>query len=146
MDCTAEEAGRAERDGTATTTALRLLALLSFLSLLYSYFSDFSSYNNIQFSTLFFSLFAHAMDRKCVFLICNGIIAFLVKSLSFTSCSAVSQMPPALVQENVASVEYGVGEEEETDAREECSYRAVIEDEDEEEGKRIEAKQHLIVL
>ncbi|XP_047956539.1 uncharacterized protein LOC125202218 [Salvia hispanica] len=129
--------GNEERDGLAKTTmmtTLRLLALLSFISLLYSYFfSGLSSYNNIQFSTLVFSLFAHAMDRKYVFLICNAIVAFLVKSLSFSSSSSpgVSQTPPNLVQENV---EYGAGEEE-TDTQEECIYRAVIEeDEAEDEG------------
>ncbi|XP_042029742.1 uncharacterized protein LOC121776614 [Salvia splendens] len=128
-----EEGGRVERDALAKTktATLRLLALLSFLSLMYSYFfSGLSSYYNIQFSTLIFSLFAHAMDRKYVFLICNGIVAFLVKSLSFTSSSGVSQTPPTLVQEKV---EYGVGEEEETDTREECSYGALSEEEEDED-------------
>ncbi|KAI4298807.1 hypothetical protein L6164_032325 [Bauhinia variegata] len=44
---------------------------------------SFSTY----FSTFLFSMFAHTLERKYMFVIFNGILAFLVKSSVFTSPS-----------------------------------------------------------
>ncbi|KAM1385016.1 hypothetical protein FF1_037129 [Malus domestica] len=46
---------------------------------------DSSNQINAYFSTLLLSIFTHTLDRKYMFLICNGIIAFLAKT-SINSC------------------------------------------------------------
>ncbi|PIN18612.1 hypothetical protein CDL12_08715 [Handroanthus impetiginosus] len=107
---------------------LHFIILLSFLSFVYSYFSGFPVFfsYNLQFSTLIFPLFAHALDRKYMFLICNGILAFLAKNLNFSSSSLnyggvmksaedgvkqITELPAILqeatVQENVVTVAEG---------------------------------------
>lgn len=71
---------------------LQFLVPISVLSFLLAYASCFSfifTYN-FHFSTLVFALFSRALERKYMFLICNGILAFLVKTLSFNSCSSPS--------------------------------------------------------
>lgn len=46
---------------------------------------------NAYFSTFLFTLFTHTLERKYMFLICNGILAFLVKnSLIITTTSSHS--------------------------------------------------------
>ncbi|KAM1154832.1 hypothetical protein EV1_036751 [Malus domestica] len=46
---------------------------------------DSSNQVNAYFSTLLLSIFTHTLDRKYMFLICNGILAFLAKT-SINSC------------------------------------------------------------
>ncbi|KAA8519206.1 hypothetical protein F0562_013462 [Nyssa sinensis] len=50
-------------------------------------FSCFLHYFNFHFSTLLFPLFTHTVERKYMFLICNGIVAFLAKSSGFCTAS-----------------------------------------------------------
>ncbi|KAI3466499.1 hypothetical protein Pfo_023162 [Paulownia fortunei] len=91
-------------------------------------FPFFFFFRNLQFSTLIFPLLAQALDRKCMFLICNGILAFLAKNLKLTGTSSglnygefmkitedgvkqIQELPQILegaaaVQENAASMEY----------------------------------------
>lgn len=74
---------------------LQFLVPISVISFLLAYASCFSfifTYN-FHFSTLLFALFSRAIERKYMFLICNGILAFLVNTLSFNSCSS-SPPPP----------------------------------------------------
>ncbi|KAL3521827.1 hypothetical protein ACH5RR_014661 [Cinchona calisaya] len=69
---------------------LQFLVPISLVSFLVSYtwgFSFILSYN-FHFSTLVFPFFAQALERKYMFLIFNGILAFLVKTLNFNSSSS----------------------------------------------------------
>ncbi|KAK4398831.1 hypothetical protein Sango_1358600 [Sesamum angolense] len=101
---------------------LQFLVLVSFFSCLYSYVSGFPFFfsYNLQFSTLVFPLLAQALDRKYMFLICNGILAVLAKNLRLSSSSLnmksaedsvkeITQLPPlkeeTTVEENLASME-----------------------------------------
>ncbi|XP_055823967.1 uncharacterized protein LOC129892426 [Solanum dulcamara] len=67
----------------------QLLASISLFSFLFSYFSSyFSSFFtyyyslNFSFSTFPFQLLSHAMDKKYVFLLCNGIFLVLLANTS----------------------------------------------------------------
>lgn len=67
---------------------LHLVASLALLSFFLCYFSLFPNSFSVYFSTFLFSFFTHTLDRKYMFLICNGILAFLAKiSLSTTTSS-----------------------------------------------------------
>lgn len=68
---------------------VKFLVPVSLVSFLLSYVTGFSFFfaYDFHFSALVFPLFAHALDRKYMFLICNGILAFLVKTLKFSSSS-----------------------------------------------------------
>ncbi|KAL3627288.1 hypothetical protein CASFOL_028651 [Castilleja foliolosa] len=86
-------------DGAAQTRyyqfikkTLQFLVLVSVFSSLYSYLSGFQFFfgYNLQLSTLVFPLFARVLDRKYMFLICNGILAFLAKSLKLSSSSSLN--------------------------------------------------------
>ncbi|KAL0398889.1 UNVERIFIED_CONTAM: hypothetical protein Sradi_2232200 [Sesamum radiatum] len=125
---------------------LQFLVLVSFFSCLYSYFSGFPFFfsYNLQFSTLVFPLLAQALDRKYMFLICNGILAVLAKNLRLSSSSLnmksaedsvkeITQLPPikeeTTVEENVASVEcaetphdVAVADEKQTQQEQEQGY------------------------
>ncbi|CAI9760232.1 unnamed protein product [Fraxinus pennsylvanica] len=63
---------------------------------------DFGFSSNVQFSALIFS---HALDRKYAFLLCNGILAFLAKSLSFSSSSNGENMNPVSESKEAAPPE-----------------------------------------
>ncbi|KAJ9689962.1 hypothetical protein PVL29_012565 [Vitis rotundifolia] len=71
---------------------LRRTVLLAFsvslFSLLLSYSSGFSCFLhsfNLYYSTFLFSLITHTLERKYMFLICNGIVAFLAGHSGFGS-------------------------------------------------------------
>lgn len=68
------------------TQLLASISLFSFLFSYYSsYFSSFFTYYyslNFSFSTFPFQLLSHAMDKKYVFLICNGIFLVLLANTS----------------------------------------------------------------
>ncbi|KAL6332748.1 hypothetical protein AAG906_015009 [Vitis piasezkii] len=71
---------------------LRRTVLLAFsvslFSLLLSYSSGFSCFLhsfNLYYSTFLFSLITHTFERKYMFLICNGIVAFLAGYSGFGS-------------------------------------------------------------
>ncbi|KAL2495624.1 hypothetical protein Fot_39381 [Forsythia ovata] len=87
---------------------LQFLVPLSLLSLSICHIigvSFFFTYINFRFSTLIFPLFAHALDRKFMFLICNGILAFLAKNSSlFLQIPELPKMKEAVVEENEASM------------------------------------------
>ncbi|CAL5408162.1 unnamed protein product [Camellia sinensis] len=67
-----------------TMQFLLSVSVLSFLLSYSSAISHFFHYFSFRFSTL---LFSQTIERKYIFLICNGIVAVLVKNLSFTSSS-----------------------------------------------------------
>ncbi|XP_011095924.1 uncharacterized protein LOC105175241 [Sesamum indicum] len=118
-----EAATRIHKSYQFMKKTLQFLVLVSFFSCLYSYFSGFPFFfsYNLQFSTLVFPLLAQALDRKYMFLICNGILAVLAKNLRLSSSSLnmksaedsvkeITQLPLPIkeettVEENVASME-----------------------------------------
>ncbi|XP_062088114.1 uncharacterized protein LOC133794746 [Humulus lupulus] len=62
---------------------LQIVVSVSILSLFYGYFigvSFFPHSFSVYFSTFLFSLFTRTLERKYMFLICNGILAFLAKT------------------------------------------------------------------
>ncbi|KAH6768781.1 hypothetical protein C2S51_014117 [Perilla frutescens var. frutescens] len=136
--CTAEKATGVERWCLLAKKTLQFIAMVSFFSFFYSYyFSGFSSCN-LHLSTFIFSLLAHTMDRKYMILICNVILTFLVKNLTFKiaedGVKQITEMPAALLLPE--NVEYGVSPvagEEETEQQLECSCQGVKEEEEEEE-------------
>ncbi|XP_058196841.1 uncharacterized protein LOC131312858 [Rhododendron vialii] len=97
--------------------ALQFLVSLSFLSFLFlscssSPSSHFSHYLKFHSSTLLFPILSQALDRKYIFLICNGIVAILVKSLSFTTNSMPSPDFTEDVVKAVAETEASVDDKE----------------------------------
>ncbi|XVF26214.1 hypothetical protein REPUB_Repub13aG0279900 [Reevesia pubescens] len=66
------------------------VALLSFFLCHSSAFSLFPHSFSVYFSTFLFSFFTHTLEKKYMFLICNGILAFLAKS-SVSSSSSPSE-------------------------------------------------------
>nr|XP_016472801.1 PREDICTED: uncharacterized protein LOC107794786 [Nicotiana tabacum] len=98
---------------------LQFLVLVSLISFLLSYtygFSFFFTYN-FHFSALVFPLFAHVFDRKYMFLLCNGILAFLAKNLSCSSSSSDEQEDVLIKgKEEVEENKEEVAEVEETAA------------------------------
>lgn len=91
---------------------LQFIVPLSLLSLSYCHIMGFSFYFtsiNFQLSTFIFALFAHALDRKFVFLICNGILAFLAKNSSlFKQIPQLHETIEARVEDNEASMKSSV--------------------------------------
>ncbi|GAV59859.1 hypothetical protein CFOL_v3_03390 [Cephalotus follicularis] len=94
----------------------QLIVSLSLFSLLLCYYSfGFSLFPysiNVYLSTFLLSFFSYTPERKYMFLICNGILAFLAKTS--VSCSSSTDMRPVSVQ-NAAPVEEEEEEEEEED-------------------------------
>ncbi|THG11377.1 uncharacterized protein LOC114278580 [Camellia sinensis] len=96
---------------------LKFLVCVSLLSILFSYSSTLSHlfyYFKFHFSTLIFPLFSQTFERKYMFLICNGIIAFLAKNLSFASSSYEDGVKPlytteAQLQHKEAAMESTLG-------------------------------------
>ncbi|OWM85642.1 uncharacterized protein LOC116206795 [Punica granatum] len=94
--------------GIRTTLQFLLVASFSLVSILlaiflccYRYYSSghlplFPDNDFFYFSTVIFSLFTHALERKYMFLLCNGILAFLAKSLRLSS-SSTSDPDPVVV-------------------------------------------------
>ncbi|XP_057795179.1 nonsense-mediated mRNA decay protein 2-like [Salvia miltiorrhiza] len=75
---------------------LQFLLPISIISFLVSYFSVFS-------------LLFHSLDRKCMFLLCNGILAFLAKSLTSPLTHGEKNFDDEdalFFRENAAYVEY----------------------------------------
>ncbi|KAE8689657.1 Far1-related sequence 10 isoform 1 [Hibiscus syriacus] len=73
---------------------LQIVVSVAFLSIFLCHSSSFAyslfPYSfNVYFSTFLFSLFTHTLERKYMFLICNGILAFIAKT-------SVSSRPKAL--------------------------------------------------
>ncbi|KAI3440222.1 uncharacterized protein J3R85_003842 [Psidium guajava] len=73
--------------------ALTLVLSISLLSFVMCYSSGYAlpphSFD-VQFSTVLFSIFTLTLERKFMFLVCNGILAFLLKSSSSSSGSSPS--------------------------------------------------------
>lgn len=71
---------------------LQVLVPVSLASFLLSYtssrFSFLFTYTLQYYLTFIYPLLAHTFERKYMFLICNGILAFLVKTLSFNDDSS----------------------------------------------------------
>ncbi|KAH9749896.1 hypothetical protein KPL70_005531 [Citrus sinensis] len=65
---------------------VQLVVSVSIFSLILCYSAGFPQSSNVCFSTFLFSFFTHTLERKYVFLICNGILALLAKT-SLVSCS-----------------------------------------------------------
>ncbi|KAJ7967826.1 putative Transmembrane protein [Quillaja saponaria] len=67
---------------------LQFFISISLFSLLFWYSSGFSfcpHLFNAYFSTYLLSVFTHTFERKYMFLICNGILAFLTKTSVFSA-------------------------------------------------------------
>ncbi|KAL2473541.1 hypothetical protein Fot_49277 [Forsythia ovata] len=100
-----ETATETHKNSEFIRKTLLFLVPVSILSFVLSYISgiDFCFSYNVQFSTLIFS---HALDRKYVFLLCNGILAFLAKNLNFSSSSNIGEnMKPVSETKEVAPPE-----------------------------------------
>ncbi|KAK3433631.1 hypothetical protein EUGRSUZ_L00169 [Eucalyptus grandis] len=72
--------------------ALKFVISISLLSFVVCYSSGYSLFPhsfNLCFSTILFRIFTRSLERKFMFLVCNGILAFLAKS----SCSSSSSSP-----------------------------------------------------
>ncbi|KAF8031821.1 hypothetical protein BT93_D0894 [Corymbia citriodora subsp. variegata] len=65
------------------------ISLLSFVVCYSSGYSLFPYSFNLCFSTMLFSILTRTLERKFMFLVCNGILAFLAKS----ACSSTSSSP-----------------------------------------------------
>ncbi|OMO76976.1 hypothetical protein CCACVL1_15269 [Corchorus capsularis] len=140
--------------------SLQLVVSVALLSILvchsnstYYDYSLFPHSFNVYLSTFLFSFFTHTLERKYMFLLCNGILAFLAKtSLSNSSslsppdfgCQISTPIPmeansasftdegPALVTEGEVVDEYfGMEEEEEED---ESEVSVIVEDEEQQLG------------
>lgn len=80
------------------TRTLQVVVSLSLLSLFLCYswgFSLFPHSFSVYFSTYLLSLFTGTLERKYMFLICNGILAFLAKSSVSSSSSSSSPLDPS---------------------------------------------------
>ncbi|PON38118.1 Transmembrane protein [Parasponia andersonii] len=89
---------------------LQVVLSVSLLSLFICYSHGVSCFPHsfsVYFSTRLFSLFAHTLERKYMFLICNGILAFLAKasvSSSYDSSYADgTTAPPSKLSADIAS-------------------------------------------
>ncbi|XWS18086.1 hypothetical protein CRYUN_Cryun32bG0011500 [Craigia yunnanensis] len=119
------------------------VALLSFFLCHSSGFSLFPHSFNVYFSTLLFSFFTHSLERKYMFLICNGILAFLDKS-SVSSSSSLSESDVS-AQINLTQTKASVTDEVDGDydhvplvaegEEPEDTYKNVVEDQGEQENK-----------
>lgn len=98
---------------------LQFLVVVSFSFFLYSYFSGFPFFffsYNLQLSSLIFPLCARALDRKYMFLVCNGIVVFLAKTGILNSAEdgaeKVTEIPAVMKEEtfrtNAESMEYTI--------------------------------------
>ncbi|XP_058202722.1 uncharacterized protein LOC131317168 [Rhododendron vialii] len=123
---------------------LQLLVSISVLSLFISYSSDLSHFLHYYYCQLAAMLCpVLTLERKYMFLICNGIIAFLAKTFSFTSYSPSG---PNIIDTFVTSNEYGmmaVREMEEPVEHKEAAIRGLCQaiitetDDDKDDGEQV---------
>lgn len=125
---------------------LQLLVSISVLSLFISYSSDLSHflhYYYCQAAAMVCPVLSQTFERKYMFLICNGIIAFLAKTSSFTS---YSPSEPNIIDTFVTSNEHGmmpVREMEEPVEHKEAAIRGLcqaiitITDDDKDDGEKV---------
>ncbi|WVY94156.1 hypothetical protein V8G54_033244 [Vigna mungo] len=129
---------------------LQFVLSVSVFSVFVWYSSGFSIHPqsfNAYFSTCLFSMFTHTLDRKYMFLVCNGILAFVAKmslmnssdsDLSETKTTVSDMVVAPLVQsfaspENVCLVVEEQGQEEYSEE--------VSEDEDQEQDTKTEGRE-----
>ncbi|KAI3440218.1 uncharacterized protein J3R85_003837, partial [Psidium guajava] len=77
--------------------ALKLVLLISLLSFVVCYSSGYTLLPhsfNVCSPTVLFPIFTRTLSRKFMFLVCNGILAFLVKSSSISCSSSPSGSDP----------------------------------------------------
>lgn len=82
---------------------LHLVLSVSVFSFFVWYSSGFSIHPqsfNTYFSTCLFSMFTHTLERKYMFLICNGILAFIAKTSVITSSPPISAFDTNLSETN----------------------------------------------
>ncbi|KAJ0017367.1 hypothetical protein Pint_09459 [Pistacia integerrima] len=103
---------------------LQLVLSISIFSCILCYSSGFSFFPhsfNVYFSTFLFSFLTHTLERKYMFLICNGILVFLAKTSiacsSSSSCVGKKNLPASEVKAPVRDV----GEEALVEARTESN-------------------------
>ncbi|KAI8567185.1 hypothetical protein RHMOL_Rhmol02G0100800 [Rhododendron molle] len=125
---------------------LQLLVSISVLSLFISYSSDLSHFLHYyygQVSAMLCPVLSQTLERKYMFLICNGIIAFLAKTFSFTSYSPSG---PDIIDMLVTSNEHGmmpVREMEEPVEHKEAAIRGLCQaiitetDDDKDDGEKV---------
>ncbi|KAK8575500.1 hypothetical protein V6N13_033261 [Hibiscus sabdariffa] len=124
---------------------LQIVMSVAFLSIFLCHSSSFA-YSlfphsfNVYFSTFLFSLFTHTLERKYMFLLCNGILAFIAKtsvSTLSTSTSTETKLASKIdggeydriphVPPQVEEPENGsLGKEEEEEEEEEESEASVV--------------------
>ncbi|GMI72665.1 hypothetical protein like AT3G13130 [Hibiscus trionum] len=139
---------------------LQIVISVAFLSIFLSHSSGFA-YSlfphsfHVYFSTFLFSFFTHTLERKYMFLICNGILAFIAK----TSISSLSTSSASLTETKALEVDGGeydihrlpsVAEEHEDICRDEVEARREYEngslsEEEEEEGGGEESEASVVV-
>ncbi|KAL5575838.1 hypothetical protein UlMin_017537 [Ulmus minor] len=103
---------------------LQVVLSVSIFSLIHCYSSGISFFPhsfNVYFSTFLFSIFTHTLERKYMFLICNGILAFLAKSSLSTGGydSSSFEMEEVVAAEEVDAKRIGsdpVSDEEEEES------------------------------
>ncbi|KAI8552992.1 hypothetical protein RHMOL_Rhmol06G0310600 [Rhododendron molle] len=87
MDQTLDQFLTSQSVKKVTKLVLLAVSLFSFFfssySTLWQYSFFINSFGLLHFSTFSFKLLSHAMDKNCIFLICNGILVFLAKSSGF---------------------------------------------------------------
>ncbi|XP_047171230.1 uncharacterized protein LOC124839447 [Vigna umbellata] len=136
---------------------LQFVLSVSVFSVFVWYSSGFSIHPqsfNAYFSTCLFSMFTHTLERKYVFLICNGILAFVAKMSLMNSSDSdfdqlsdlsetkttVSDMVVAPLVESFASPENVCLVVEEQQGQEEYT-EEVPEDEDQEQDTKTEGRE-----
>ncbi|XP_031273385.1 cilia- and flagella-associated protein 251-like [Pistacia vera] len=107
---------------------LQLVLSISIFSCILCYSSGFSFFPhsfNVYFSTFLFSFLTHTLERKYMFLICNGILVFLAKTSiacsSSSSCVGKKNLPASELYSEVKAPVRDVGEEAIVEARTESN-------------------------
>ncbi|KAL4368246.1 hypothetical protein GQ457_05G031260 [Hibiscus cannabinus] len=123
---------------------MQIVMSVAFLSIFLCHSSSFA-YSlfphsfNVYFSTFLFSLFTHTLERKYMFLLCNGILAFIAKtSVSTRSTSITTKLASEIdggeydrirhVPPQVEEPENGSLGKEEEEEEEESEASVVVED------------------
>ncbi|KAH7545369.1 hypothetical protein FEM48_Zijuj01G0086300 [Ziziphus jujuba var. spinosa] len=113
---------------------LQVAISVSLLSLFLCYSSGISLFPHsfsVYFSTCLFSIFTRSLERKYMFLVCNGILAFLAKSSVSSTSSSTFVGESELTVDRVPASNISAFEEEEEEEDED-------EDEDEDEEQELE--------
>ncbi|KAK7859943.1 uncharacterized protein LOC111995608 [Quercus suber] len=113
-------------------------------------FCFFPYFYNVYFSTFFFSLFTHTIERKYMFLICNGILAILAKSAVSYSASCTENDIGSLENVDLVAEREEVAEAERVEEQEDGSSNTEKEERESEafpaEDEGIEEEENGVLL